>query len=163
MPFKIKKGDQVPSFQAYDSQGKLISAESLLGQPYVIYFYPKDDTPGCTTQACQFRDIKPQLEQIKTLVIGISPDNSSSHNQFINKYSLNFTLLSDEDHHLCQLFDVWQEKINFGKKSMGIIRTTFVVDAQGVIRWIERRVSVEGHAERVLAALKKYTGAESHL
>lgn len=151
----LQVGDHAPYFEGKDAQGELISSKHLLGRPYVLYFYPKDDTPGCTTEACQFRDQKPQIELHGASLIGVSPDNAQSHQQFMSKYDLTFTLLTDEDHRICETFGVWQEKNVYGKKSMGVVRTTFVIDSQGMIRWIERPVKVEGHAERVIEALKQ--------
>lgn len=156
MTFKINTGDQVPSFEGQDGEGKKISSKSLLGKTYVIYFYPKDDTPGCTKEACYFRDNMPHFDQLNIPVIGISPDTHESHLKFKTKYGLNFTLLSDPDHKICEAFDVWQEKDNFGKKYLGVLRSTFIIDEKGKISWIERPVQVEGHAERILQILRSY-------
>ncbi len=147
-------GSTVPSFEATDGKGQLLSNNQLQGQAYVLYFYPKDDTPGCTTQACHFRDTKPLFDACQVRVIGVSPDSAASHERFSTKYALNYTLLPDPAHHLCELFGVWQEKVVFGKRGMGVVRTTFIIDAQGVIRWLESPVRVEGHADRVLEALQ---------
>jgi peroxiredoxin Q/BCP len=144
----------VPFFNVTDSQGKKISPESLRGYPFILYFYPKDDTPGCTTEACSFRDIRDQFNPLKAQVIGISPDSDTSHNQFITKHNLNFPLISDPNHELCSLFGVWEEKKTGKKTYWGVTRTTFMIDGQGIIRWIEKPVQVNGHAERILEALK---------
>lgn len=143
-----KIGDLVPKFDALDG---------LIGHSFVLYFYPKDDTPGCTKEACELRDVQSELSQLKTLVIGVSPDTTASHDKFKNKYHLNFKLVSDPSNEICRLFGVWEEKNVFGKKTWGVIRTTFVVDAKGIIRWIEKPVQVEGHAQRVLQALQNIT------
>ncbi|WP_075883183.1 thioredoxin-dependent thiol peroxidase [Candidatus Protochlamydia sp. W-9] len=154
MNLRVSVQQQVPSFKALDEQNQLFSATNLLGQIYVLYFYPKDDTPGCTLQACQFRDIKTSFEKFETRIIGISPDSLKSHEKFSHKHQLNFTLLSDSSHEMCDLFGVWQEKKIFGKTKMGVIRSTFIVDAKGLIRWIESPAQVDGHAERVLKAIQ---------
>lgn len=154
MTYKINVGDKVPFFEGQDQKGTVVSSSALLGHSYVIYFYPKDDTPGCTKEACSIRDQKKQIDLLNARVIGISPDGQVSHEKFITKYNLNFTLLSDEDHSICKAFDVWQPKSFLGIKSMGVERSTFVVDAKGIIRWIERPVKVDKHELRILEALK---------
>lgn len=148
-------GQAAPPFSTIDSKGNPISSTSLLEHCYVLYFYPKDDTPGCTTEACSFRDNKISFDKLHTRVIGVSADNSDSHHQFEAKHNLNFTLIPDIDHHLCELFGVWKEKTNYGKSYMGIERATFLIDEKGIIRWKEQPVKVEGHTERVLEALKR--------
>lgn len=155
MAEKLNIGEQAPAFEGHDAEGRIISSKSLSGHPYVLYFYPKDDTLGCTTQACSLRDRKVDIDSYQAALIGVSPDNAQSHQKFISKYILNFTLLTDENHKICESFGVWQEKMSYGKKSMGVIRTTFIIDGKGFIRWMESPVKVEGHAERVLEALKK--------
>lgn len=147
-------GQQVPFFDLKDSKGNTISPDSFMGHPFILYFYPKDDTPGCTTEACDLRDIKDQLNQLNTPVIGISPDSDASHNQFIAKHGLNFPLISDLSYELCSLFGVWEEKIVGGITKWSVTRTTFIVDGKGIIRWIEKPVQVKEHAERILQALK---------
>lgn len=154
MSYKINVGDRIPVFHARDQDGMEIDSDDLLGSPFVIYFYPKDDTPGCTKEACGLRDNMEQLETLNTLVLGVSPDSATSHNQFIKKYGLNFTLLTDENHELAKKFDVIEKNMS-EKKVISIVRTTFFVDSAGVIRWIERPVSVEGHAERVVLAVEQ--------
>lgn len=144
----IKIGDKIPAFTIHDHEGMEIEAEDLIGSPFVLYFYPKDDTPGCTTQACSFRDNMDALDELETLVIGVSPDDSISHNKFIEKHDLNFTLLCDEDMSLATKFGAVNEKKN-------VVRSTFVVDAAGIIRWIEQPVNIDGHAERVLQAVQQ--------
>lgn len=147
-------GHLVPLFQVKDVKGKEISPDSFLGKPYVIYFYPKDDTPGCTKEACDFRDMQEELHQLSATIVGISPDSPHSHQNFITKYHLPFSLISDPYYELCSLFKVWEEKLVFGQKKWGVTRTTFVIDAKGIIRWIEKPVQVEGHAQRVIQALQ---------
>jgi peroxiredoxin Q/BCP len=151
----LKIGQVAPSFATTDSAGHPISSQSLLGQTYVLYFYPKDDTPGCTKQACSLRDSKMDLSQLGVKIIGVSPDNATSHEKFKKKYDLNFTLISDTTHELSQDFGVWQEKKLYGKSYMGVVRTTFIIDDKGVIRWMESPVEVEGHEKRVIEAIRK--------
>ena len=146
MAYKLNAGDQIPSFKIKDHEGFELDSEDLLGSPFVLYFYPKDETPGCTAEACSFRDNMDRLDGLDTLVIGVSPDSADSHARFIQKHNLNFTLLCDENKELSRKFDVLRENDK-------IERTTFVVDPQGVIQWIERPVNVEGHTERVIKAV----------
>lgn len=148
-------GSHIPTFEGKDAAGHLISSNELLGKPFVLYFYPKDDTPGCTQQACQLRDTKPLFDHLQVMVIGVSPDSEKSHTQFIDKYNLNFLLLSDPEHTIADAFHVWQQKKMYGRTYNGVLRTTFIVDATGIIRWMESPVEVNGHAERVLHALKE--------
>lgn len=153
MKYRVNVGDALPQFKAQDQEGNTLMTEDFLGTPAVFYFYPKDDTPGCTKEACGFRDNMNRLADYDIAVVGISPDSAESHQKFIDKYQLNFTLLTDEDKSLCQKFDVLQEKNTYGKKSIGVERTTFLVDRDGIIQWIERPVSVEGHVDRVIEAI----------
>lgn len=152
MQYRINVGDAIPDFSAKDAEGEEVTSEDLLGTPAVIYFYPKDDTPGCTKEACGFRDNMHQLTHHDISVIGVSPDSSASHRKFIQKNSLNFTLLSDPNYELCKKFDVIQLNKELEKETLE--RSTFLVDRDGIIRWMERPVKVDGHVERVLAALK---------
>jgi len=131
-----------------------VKLSSLRGKQVVLYFYPKDDTPGCTTEACSFRDNMPKFGKLEAVVLGVSRDSLDSHSKFINKYSLNFTLLSDEDGIAHKLYDTWKEKVLYGKKYMGTERSTFVIDAGGKIKQIFRKVKPQGHEVEVLAALK---------
>lgn len=146
-------GSKVPAFKGKTSEGD-ISAKDLKGQAYIIYFYPKDDTPGCTTEACGFRDNLPKFTRAKVKVFGVSKDSLTSHNKFAKKYELPFTLISDEDGSICEAFGTWTEKSMYGKKYMGIDRATFLVDDKGIIRAIWRKVKVNGHVEEVLEAAK---------
>ena len=128
------------------------SLKALKGKVVVLYFYPKDDTPGCTAEACAFRDALPDFSKVKAAIIGISRDSVASHAKFKTKFGLPFPLASDEDGKVCQAYGVWVEKSMYGKKYMGIERSTFLIDAKGVIRNVWRKVKVEGHAEEVLNA-----------
>ncbi len=151
MTGSIKIGDTIPDFSIKDYDGIEIESEDLIGSPFVLYFYPKDDTPGCTLQACAFRDNMDIFDNLETTVLGVSADSAESHHNFIKKHNLNFTLLCDENLDLARKFGVIQEN---GERT-GILRSTFVIDAAGIVRWIENPVTVEGHAERVLAAVEK--------
>ncbi len=147
MDKKLNLGEAIPDFTAQDSEGEMISQEDILGAPFVLYFYPKDDTPGCTTEACSFRDVIDSFEDMDILVVGVSPDSPESHQKFIEKHNLNFPLISDQTLYMCSKFNVFKD----GTKS--VERTTFLCDEDGVIQWIERPVKVEGHVERVMAAI----------
>jgi len=148
----LKEGDQFPSFSLQDQASKTYTLEDLKGEKSVLYFYPKDDTPGCTVEACNFRDNLPHFKGIK--VFGVSPDDSKSHGKFIKKFELNFPLLADVDKKLSEAAGIWVEKGMYGKKYMGVERTTFLLDENGKIAKIWRKVKPEGHAEEVLEAAK---------
>lgn len=150
----IEAGQPAPKFQLNDDKGKTISLDSLQGKPVVLYFYPKDDTPGCTKQACAFRDRKKELEDLGAVVIGMSPDDQGSHAAFRDKFDLNFPLLVDTDHKVAEQYGAWREKNMYGKKSMGIQRSTFLIGADGVVKKVWKRVKVDGHDEKVLEALQ---------
>ncbi len=150
----LKNGDKAPDFTvATDGNGK-VSLSKLKGNKVILYFYPKDDTSGCTAEACGFRDNLPKFGKSDAVVIGISRDNVASHDKFKKKYELPFTLASDEDGKVCEAYGTWVEKSMYGRKYMGIERATFLIDAKGVIRNIWRKVKVPGHVEEVLAAAK---------
>ena len=149
----IKIGDKLPAFKAETAEGA-ISAKDLKGSNAVIYFYPKDDTPGCTTEACEFRDNLPKFKKMNAKVYGVSKDSLKSHAKFAGKYELPFDLISDESGEMCEAFGTWIEKSMYGRKYMGIERATFLIDDKGVIRQIWRNVKAKGHAEEVLAAVK---------
>lgn len=151
-PSGVGVGDVAPSFELLDQSGTPLSSAALAGKPYVLYFYPKDDTPGCTTEACGFRDALPDFKKLGVRVIGVSPDSSSSHERFIAKYSLPFTLLSDPDKTLSAAYGVWAKKQNYGREYMGVVRSTFLIDARGVVQKAWRSVKVNGHVEQVQAA-----------
>ena len=150
----LKTGDKAPDFTlATDGNGK-ISLGKLKGKKVILYFYPKDDTSGCTAEACGFRDNLPKFGKSDAVVIGISRDNVASHDKFKKKYDLSFSLGSDEDGKVCEAYGTWVEKSMYGRKYMGIERATFLIDPKGVIRNIWRKVKVPGHVEEVLAAAK---------
>ena len=149
----LKEGDRVPAFSLADSSGTLHTLEEFAGRRLVIYFYPKDDTPGCTTEACDFRDRHKSFEDRRAVVIGVSPDESSSHGKFASKFGLPFLLLADPGHGLIEAFGAWGEKKMYGRTFMGVIRSTFLVDGKGVILRAWPDVSPAGHAEEVLASL----------
>jgi len=151
---ELREGDTAPDFELPASAGKNVRLSSLRGRKVVLYFYPKDDTPGCTREACSFRDNLPKFEGMDAVVLGVSRDSLDSHAKFIDKYSLNFTLLSDERLQAHVLYDTWREKSNYGKTYMGTERSTFVIGENGKIKKIFRKVKVDGHEAEVLAALE---------
>jgi thioredoxin-dependent peroxiredoxin len=150
----LQAGDAVPDFSAESDSAGTISAAALRGQRYVIYFYPKDDTPGCTKEACAFRDNLPHFQGLGVPVFGVSADDAKAHGKFVSKYQLNFPLLIDPEKKLLEAFGVWVEKKNYGRSYFGIQRSTFVVDATGTIEKVWPKVKAEGHAEQVLAYLQ---------
>ncbi len=150
----VEVGKPAPDFTLPDQHGQEVTLSSFKGKPVVVYFYPKDDTPGCTTEACAFRDARTDYEKLGAKVIGVSPDAVTSHLKFAEKYELPFTLVADTEKAVCQSYGVWQEKSLYGKKSMGVVRSTFVIDGQGVVRQIFPKVKVDGHSDAVLAAVK---------
>lgn len=148
----IAAGQLAPDFTLPTDTGELLTLSSLRGQWVVLYGYPKDDTSGCTTQACEFRDAFPRFSTKKAVILGISPDPVKSHQKFKAKYELPFTLLADTEKVALQAYDIWKEKSMYGKKYMGIDRSTFLIDKTGVVRGIWRKVKVPGHVEAVLKA-----------
>lgn len=150
----LQEGDQAPSFSAAAAPGPELSSADLAGQAYVIYFYPKDDTPGCTIEAQDFQAMRDDFASAGVRVIGVSRDSLASHEKFQAKYDLDFTLISDPDTEVCQAYGVWQEKSNYGKTSMGIVRSTFLVGADGSVAKAWRNVRAKGHAEKVLEAAR---------
>ena len=154
-PAELKVGDKAPHFAVAFDSAQEITSESLQGGNKVIYFYPKDDTPGCTIEAKDFRDLIGEFKSAGTIVIGVSKDSVKSHDKFKEKFCLPFPLASDEDGTMCEDYGVWAEKSMYGKSYMGIERTTFLIDKAGVIRNIWRKVKVEGHVKEVLEAAKK--------
>ena len=150
----VKEGNKAPDFSSIDQNGNKIKLSSFKGKKTVVlYFYPKDMTPGCTTEACDFRD---QFKKFKgTEIIGVSIDSPERHQKFIDKYDLPFTLVSDVGQKVVNKYGVWQEKKLYGKKFMGIVRSTFIIDKSGVVRKIFPKVKVKGHIDEVLAALKE--------
>jgi len=149
----VAEGKPAPTFTLPSDSGEDISLESFRGRPVVLYFYPKDDTPGCTAQACGIRDVWGELERTGAIVLGVSPDKPSKHVKFREKYDLPFTLLSDTEHTAAEAYGTWVEKSMYGKTYMGIERSTFVIDAEGNVAKIMRKVKPDEHADAVLAAL----------
>jgi peroxiredoxin Q/BCP len=149
----LKVGDKAPAFKGETDKGP-ISLKDLKGSPTVLYFYPKDETPGCTLEACAFRDTLPRFKKVSAKVFGVSKDTVEKHGKFAKKYELPFTLISDSDGSICDSFGVWGEKSLYGKKYMGIERATYLIDEAGIIRNIWRKVKVSGHVEEVLQAVK---------
>ena len=154
MPNSITIGTSAPEFTAPDRTGTNISLQDFSGQWLVLYFYPKDNTPGCTVEACGFRDSYKEIEKLGAVLLGISPDSVKSHENFINKFSLPFPLLADEDKSMCKNYGVWVEKSMYGKKYMGVERSTFLIDKKGIIAKAWHNVKVPGHADEVLQAVK---------
>lgn len=148
-------GEKAPNFTLPSNEGKVVSLSDFIGKNIVLYFYPKDMTPGCTTEACDFRDTHQQFEDEDTVVLGVSPDPISRHEKFIEKYGLPFLLLSDENQEAATSYDVWKLKKNFGKEYMGIERSTFVINKEGVLVKEWRKVKVKGHIEEVLSYVKE--------
>ena len=149
----VSEGDTAPDFTVTTDAGESVSLSDFRGKPVVLYFYPKDDTPGCTAQACGIRDAYGEFERAGAVVLGISPDDEASHVKFKEKYSLPFTLLADPEHEVAEEYGVWKERNMYGKKSMGIERSTFVIDPDGNVAKTMRRVKPETHAADVLEAL----------
>ena len=149
----VEEGKEAPDFELTSDSGERVRLSHFRGQPVVLYFYPKDDTPGCTTQACAIRDNYDDFEQRGAVVLGVSPDEESSHVKFKDKYGLPFTLLADPDHEVSEQYGVWGERKYMGRTYMGVERSTFLIDAEGRVAKIMRRVKPDTHAELVLDAL----------
>ena len=149
----IEEGKPAPDFELKSETGETLKLSDLRGRQVVLYFYPKDDTPGCTTQACGIRDVYGEFERAGAVVLGISPDSERSHVKFKKKFGLPFTLLADEGHHVAEDYDVWKEKTYRGRTYMGVERSTFVIGEDGTLRRILRNVKPATHADDVLAAL----------
>lgn len=150
----LKPGSRAPAFTLPADGGGKISLKDFKGKKLVLYFYPKDDTPGCTTEACDFRDNMSSLKRQGVAVLGISKDGVARHDKFKAKYELNFPLAADEDGAVCEKYGVWVEKKNYGKTYMGIERATFLIDENGVVRQIWRKVKVKGHVDDIKTALR---------
>jgi peroxiredoxin Q/BCP len=150
---ELHEGDNAPDIHLDSDKGEAFSLKSLKGKNVVLYFYPKADTPGCTKEACAFRDSSQRFSKANTVIVGVSPDKASAQAKFKAKFDLPFTLLADVDHTAAGNYGVWKEKSMYGKKYMGVERTTFVIDAEGKIKKIFPKVKVEEHAEEVLAAI----------
>jgi peroxiredoxin Q/BCP len=149
----IETGQSAPDFTLTDQHGQPVTLAQFRGTTVVLYFYPKDDTPGCTREACAFRDTRAAYEATGAKVIGVSPDSPASHKKFAAKYELPFTLVADPEKMACQNYGVWKEKNLYGKKSMGVERTTFIIDGAGIVRKVFPRVKVDGHSDQVLDVL----------
>ena len=149
----LSVGDKAPEFNLPDENGKVHSLKDYAGKHVLLYFYPKDDTPGCTTEACNFRDDYSSYENDNVVILGVSPDSPTSHLKFKEKYQLPFTLLADEDHQVCELYQVWGLKKNFGKEYDGVHRTTYLIDPKGIIKEVFQKVSPAKHSAQVLEIL----------
>lgn len=154
----LEEGKKAPDFKLNDADGKPHKLSDYAGQPVVLYFYPRDNTPGCTQEACDFRDSAARLKKAKAVVLGVSPDNAKSHQKFIEKQALNFTLLCDEEHAVAEKYGAWGEKVLYGKRSMGLIRSTFLIGPDGKLARAWRKVKVNGHVDEVLEALSELKG-----
>ncbi len=154
---RLEAGDRAPAFTLPDHEERSVSLEQFAGKPVVVYFYPADDTPGCTKEACQFNDNLKAFDRAGVPVIGISPDGSAKHQKFRDKYGLSFPLLSDPEHATMEAYGAWGEKTLYGKKKVGVIRSTFLVDGNGVIARSWYNVRADGHAAKVLEELGQAT------
>jgi peroxiredoxin Q/BCP len=150
----LEEGSKAPAFSLKDQNGKTVKLGDFKGRPVVVYFYPKDDTPGCTKEACAFRDRMDEIQSLGAAVLGLSPDDQASHAKFSQKFSLTFPLLSDSDHQVAEKFGAWREKNMYGKVSMGVQRSTFLINGEGKIMKVWKRVQVDGHDQQVVEALK---------
>ncbi|NIP57670.1 MAG: thioredoxin-dependent thiol peroxidase [Gemmatimonadetes bacterium] len=150
----VKEGDRAPGFTLPSDDGPEVSLEDLRGRRVVLYFYPKDDTPGCTTEACEFRDAMPRFEERGAVVLGVSPDGVESHRKFKEKHDLDFPLLADEDHEVAEAYGVWKEKSMYGRTFWGVERSTFLIDDDGRIERVWRKVRAKGHAAAVAEAVE---------
>jgi peroxiredoxin Q/BCP len=151
----IEVGEKAPAFTLAADDGKKVKLADLKGKPVVLYFYPADDTPGCTKEACAFRDRSADLKKLGAVVLGVSPDDVASHVKFRDKFKLNFPLLADPDHAVAEKYGAWREKNMYGKKFMGIVRSTYLIDKDGKIAKVWKRVSVDGHDRKVIEALQE--------
>ena len=158
----IEPGKKAPAFTLMADDGQKIKLSDLSAHPVVLYFYPKDDTPGCTKEACAFRDHHAEFEALGAKVLGVSPDDVASHVKFREKYHLNFPLLADADHKVAEKYGAWREKNMYGKLSMGIQRSTYLIGPGGKVVKVWKKVSVDGHDAEVLDALKQLVNGEAH-
>lgn len=154
----VELGQMAPDFELPASNGKTVKLSDFRGKHVVLYFYPKDMTPGCTTEACDFRDFHEQFVQSDTVILGVSPDPLDRHRKFIEKHGLPFFLLADEEHKVAELYGVWKLKKNYGKEYMGIERSTFVIDKEGKVVKEWRKVRVKGHVEEALQYIRENLG-----
>ena len=153
----LREKDPAPHFTLPADDGTTVSLESLAGRPVVLYFYPKDDTSGCTAEACEFRDAFPRFRGADAVILGVSPDSVASHRKFKEKFDLPFTLLADTDHEVAERYGVWKEKSMYGRNYMGVDRTTFLIDRNGRLARIFEKVNPQGHAEEVASAIEALT------
>lgn len=151
----VEAGQRAPTFTLPADDGSKVRLSDLAGQPVVLYFYPRDDTPGCTREACAFRDQQATLKKLGAVVLGVSRDSIESHGKFRDKYRLNFPLLADADHQVAEKYGAWREKNMYGKKSMGIQRSTFLIGPDGKVAKVWKQVKVDGHDEQVLDAVRE--------
>lgn len=151
---RLETGDKAPAFSLPDQDEKKVALKDLKGKPVVVYFYPADDTPGCTKEACQFNENLARFNRAGVTVVGVSPDGAAKHQRFRQKYGLKFPLLSDPEHRVMEAYGAWGEKTLYGKKSLGVIRSTFLVDEKGVIARVWYNVRADGHADKVLELVK---------
>ncbi|HMN25536.1 MAG TPA: thioredoxin-dependent thiol peroxidase [Ignavibacteriaceae bacterium] len=152
--FMLEPGKKAPDFSLKNQDDEKISLKDLIGKKVVLYFYPKDDTSGCTKEACSFSDDLPKFSKIDAVILGVSPDSVASHKKFSEKYKLKFDLLADDEKKVVEKYGVWKEKSMYGRKYMGVERTTFIIDEKGKIKKIYNKVKVDGHNKEVLEALK---------
>jgi peroxiredoxin Q/BCP len=155
MSNNLTVGNKAPNFSLMSGDGTNYNLSDFKGKKLVLYFYPKDDTSGCTKEACSFRDGLAEIKKKGAVVVGVSPDSEASHQKFSNKYDLNFPLLSDESKKMLTKYGVWQQKSMYGRKYMGVVRTTFVINEKGVVTHIFPKVKVDGHSEDILKALSE--------
>lgn len=151
----VEIGREVQGFTCLSQDGNQVSLSDFKGKHIVLYFYPKDMTPGCTTEACDFRDTHEEFSDLDAIIIGVSPDSVESHQRFIAKYELPFLLLADEDNELAEQFGVWQLKKTFGREYYGVVRSTFIIDKEGILQKEYRNIRVKGHVERALAYIQE--------
>jgi len=154
MPKTLKEGDAAPAIHSVDERGEKFDLAKLKGKNVVLYFYPKADTPGCTRESCEFRDHSKKFAKADTVIVGVSPDKSAAQSKFKDKFDLPFTLLADTDHQVAESYGAWVEKSMYGRKYMGIERSTFVIGKDGKLKKIFRKVKPDGHAEKVYEALQ---------
>ena len=152
---RLKERDKAPAFKSINEKGEEISLSNFKGKKLVLYFYPKDDTPGCTAEACDLRDNYKMFQKKGYEILGVSPDGITKHQKFIAKYKLPFSLLADEEHHVAEAYGCWGEKSMYGRKYMGVERTTLIIDEKGKISHVFPKVKVDGHTEEVLKALSE--------